>query len=245
MLARASPPPGSHLPSAGPEGWEAELAGSPHCSGHMATRPLWCPPAQALQALSSSPTRLPSPRRKEAAVRQTPLLMQPPTHPVGEGGTSLWSLAWDGQRPVCRGGALPCSLLRGCQGGLGHHPGYHSWHTRLGTLSAPPSAASWLTGPRAMSPVSIHPHVQQEGSWTQASPGPLGQSPAATASEHQAAWQGTEGPEVRHGRVPGPALPWLSAGDGAVGQRVGGREVWTERRGPSGKSPDLPTSSKR
>ena len=96
-----------------------------------------------------------------------------------------------------------------------------------------------------MSPVSIHPHVQQEGSWTQASPGPLGQSPAATASEHQAAWQGTEGPEVRHGRVPGPALPWLSAGDGAVGQRVGGREVWTERRGPSGKSPDLPTSSKR
>lgn len=42
------PPPGSHLPSSGPHGWEAGLAVSPHCSGHRATRPLWCPPAQAL-----------------------------------------------------------------------------------------------------------------------------------------------------------------------------------------------------
>lgn len=131
------------------------------------------------------------------------------THPSCGGGGYLAVVTGLGWAKACLQGWSSAlhSLLGGCQGGLGHRPGYRSWHIRLGTLSAPPSAASWLTGPRAMSPVSIHPHVQHEGSWTQASPGPLGQSPAAAASEHQAAWQGTEGPEVRHGRVPGPSMP--------------------------------------
>lgn len=127
-------------PGAGRQGWlGARIA---LARGHPSPAVPTCPSSGApglVLAVSISPTRLPNPGQKGAAVGRL-LSSQPASR-------ETWlfrSLAGEGPRPPCKGGVLPCSTLGGCQEG---RPGSHSWSTRLGVLlCALPSDAACLIG---------------------------------------------------------------------------------------------------